>query len=1354
MKEQNFIMQVKQAPLSAAGIVKILTFFIVFYLIGLIFASCLNPIGFTPDLGGLSDNGGKSVGGTDKPGDTSAADNPSKHPDPDKGIIIFKNLTGGQKAMPAVFGVTGQEHAAVNINIALSAGQERSITLLPGHYDITITFEGTGSPITGTKALLAERVEYVYFYAAKDGSYKGGINVDSSIVYGDIDLNFYQDNENAGDNNDSDSVVRPEEGDVSRDDYPRHKLPSYMRENYGIVWVHNMSKTKDLTKALFDHFTDSKADDPAAVDAHWEMNPGPVTGGIKSIILRPGEWKAKGLWLLSPGDAPDPDLAGGLISPFTVAKAGAANYINHLYFYKGNDGKWYLTGGEDSSLWVPPYDTADMNPAGAAEGGGQGEDLKGEGQYTNEGGLVDTGNVWWDSNRNNYGILQVKNLSSRAAVDKVSFEYETVPSRKYELERISPRGDRSIVLGTGTWNPVTIYYTVSPSPQAAIKKSITINPVGLTGRINNLYFYYTGTGYDVSIGDTPPDYQNDSGGGGGTAAGQNEGDSPGALNDTNRDKLGLLVLRNLSPDVAVDRAEFTGTNLQNQAAVFAMIPGPAVKDQKSILLGSGQWTALAGYTITASAVTPSKTVIITAGQVTYLYFYKTRTGSYAISPSWPPLPDDSAPDNADPSTVIGSDEGWLNVINSSASGAIIDRVQYNNGGTWIDIGIPTATGTIAPGNESDPDLVVLKGSWSFRFKTLLKQTYSRSVSRTIRAGQIVNITYTDALDSDEPPDGYGTLRIVNDSPYSVYRVKYTNLTLGSAESGVDINISQNQNQVLVLSAPTGKSPPYYAYTVKCYISSGGSTRYVQEQVNIENQKIATITITNDAAAVTESGNDGKGHVRIYNNYDNYETRRALGTLRPTLPLKFFKVGLKGIDANTTGFNVVDGGLVPDDAGATGQLNLRAGTFTQLDTLREGQYELWILWGNTISGDSGSLTLTKYGIYDISKNTYRDIYIDFYSLNTAESSAVNMRITHVGYPAAAGITQLQIWYGGDDPAYDDPGEGRIPARSNGPTNDTYIVYKNNDILYAGEYREWKLVPGKKYWARAHWPLWNNWVGTGGFNQDFTLVQLANTASTGHLQFVLDDTNNQLKFFSDQAAGIKLNTLEAARVLMYRPGFTEPSTESVPHNFFGLRSVVKNEHNNYIEGIDITPYAGTYPVVFAENKYFNAAIHWFKRIGVISNNSVGWGPPVELAHTGTWENSNTAYTEQFAASDSGTLSPGGWYYAEVILSPKQGYDVSDIPANTNSSHFFQYDDYSIASPAADPIVLAPAADSNSNIGGSRAAGRIHHGSAGAQSGMTGVLVSGNQIKVRLWFRETQPYPNPAGGTPILPGYPPHQ
>jgi hypothetical protein len=264
----------------------------------------------------------------------------------------------------------------------------------------------------------------------------------------------------------------------------------------------------------------------------------------------------------------------------------------------------------------------------------------------------------------------------------------------------------------------------------------------------------------------------------------------------------------------------------------------------------------------------------------------------------------------------------------------------------------------------------------------------------------------------------------------------------------------------------------------------------------------------------------------------------------------------------------------------------------------------------------------------------------------------------------------------------------------------------------------------------------------------MVQLAPNATTGNLQFVLDDLNDQLKFFSDQAAGIKLDTVPEASSLMYRPAAAPPAGKGAPHNYYGLKSTVKNEHNNYIEGIDITPYKDTFPVVFAENQFFLASVHWFKRTGIISTNNVGWGPPVELAHTGTWENNDVAYTEKFTATDTTTTSdPAGWYYAEVILNPKQGCDVSGIPENNSGgAHFFEYDDYRLANTGLDPIGLAVGTN-NSNTAGNRDEGKIYHGRAGSNSGISSVGVSGSQIKVRLWFREVQPYPN----SPDYPQYP---
>jgi hypothetical protein len=447
--------------------------------------SCLNPIGFTPDLNVHVDGTIEVTPGdpnqNDKPGDTSPTDDPDLHPDPDKGSIIFKNLTGGQKAMAATFAITGQEHTSINAAIPLNPGQEKSIALLPGHYDISISFDGAGSPISGSKALLAGRVEYVYFYVGKDGSYKGGINVDSDYVYGDINLSFYQDNENGGDNNDNDNVNNPEEGDVSRDNEPRGKLPGAMRENYGIAVIHNLSKSMPLLKAVFDHYAN---DDEAngVFDTHWEMNPGPDRGNRKSIILRPGLWKIRAIWV----DPGDPACAGGMVTT-TIIKAGIGNYVNHLYFYKGTDGKYQLTTESDNTKWVPPFDAGDyLNNSGNSSTGGAGE---------NEG---DSPGSLTNINRDSLGLVVVKNLAKDADIEDVRFKQglKEFPASSMSIQRSN---QRSILLGTGDWAYYLEYYSDSRGsgriPPYPNTNTITVVP----GNLYTLYFYQDSTGgYSVT----------------------------------------------------------------------------------------------------------------------------------------------------------------------------------------------------------------------------------------------------------------------------------------------------------------------------------------------------------------------------------------------------------------------------------------------------------------------------------------------------------------------------------------------------------------------------------------------------------------------------------------------------------------------------------------------------------------------------------------------------------------------------------------------------------------------------------------------------------------------------------------
>ncbi|MDR1972862.1 MAG: hypothetical protein LBQ46_13185, partial [Treponema sp.] len=921
--------------------------FLVLLLAGTVMASCLNPVGFMPDLKSFP---GSAVGqdkpgdqDAQKPGNVSPPDTPILHPESDRGVIVFKNLSGGAKGLSAVFTISGQK-SGISASLPLGPGQEKSITLFPDTYYVAITFEGQGSPITGSKVLLPGRVEYAYFYVDKNGNYKGGINTDSSFVYGDINYSYYADNENNGDNRDSNNVAKPEEGDVSLENNPRNKLPANMRENYGLVLIHNISNTMPLLKLTFDHAL------PDKTAVHWEMNPGPDKGTQKSIVLRPGAWQVRSIWI----DPADPNCAGGLITT-DVKKVGASGYINHLYFYKAVDGKWYLTDKEDSRQWSPPVENKDYNSGGVGQDNQSTVSLAGEGQYTNENGVINTNHAWWDTNdgRNNFGILAVKNLSSRSRITKVGLEYASDSKRKYEMGPIGARNDMSVILGKGDWK-ITVHYTTGG---ISYTKTLTKNvqALGLTNRLNFAYFYYTNkSGYNVSADQSPPDYDNDAGGS--TNPGEKEGDSPGALTDGNRGTLGLLILKNLSSDTNVDIAR-AAANFTAVPLSYTMNPGPNSKDQKSILLQAGEWSASASYypvNAQTAVSTPSKNIQIAPGQVSYMYFYKNRGGAFELSLSWPPVPNNAAPENADPGTIISENEGWLRIINKSMV-STIDRVQYNNGGAWIDIAIPSAS--IAPGYTSDPDLVVLKGSWSFRFKIATKPTYSQAVSKTVKAGETAALEYSDALDSDLPPAGFGTLRIVNNSPHMIVKlVTQTRNSAGVYESKTQAIPTINpkgqsgSTQIQVLSA--GGAGQSRDYIVQCYTDDN---TFYEETALIRDGRITSVIVkdTSSQVVVDQHNPDPNlthGGLLVINKYSG------------PLSFKIFRIFLyKKLPNNSYGDNYVapDSGLYQKDypgiPAASAQVfngtvynkddYLLAGQSRNFASLEQGTYRLFIFAGS-------------------------------------------------------------------------------------------------------------------------------------------------------------------------------------------------------------------------------------------------------------------------------------------------------------------------------------------------------------------------------------------------------------------------
>ncbi|MDR2516736.1 MAG: hypothetical protein LBC88_05065, partial [Spirochaetaceae bacterium] len=239
-----------------------------------------------------------------------------------------------------------------------------------------------------------------------------------------------------------------------------------------------------------------------------------------------------------------------------------------------------------------------------------------------------------------------------------------------------------------------------------------------------------------------------------------------------------------------------------------------------------------------------------------------------------------------PGTILSDDEGFLHVVNKSP-GSIVTGVEYNIGAPWIEVAIPAPagmSGNIAAGQASSPDLILPRGSWAIRFRVLGKDIPTVAVSRTIIAGQVVDVEYTDSLLTDRPPSGFGSLRIVNkllNDPITRVVVRTQVNDYAAEEVGLSGPIPQGGgSQVRALRA--GDTPGSRRdYIVQCYVATN---EYYEEVARVIDETISEVFITEDSSKTTVGGGGGGGSatagaLTVYNHYSG------------KLPFKVFKIYL-------------------------------------------------------------------------------------------------------------------------------------------------------------------------------------------------------------------------------------------------------------------------------------------------------------------------------------------------------------------------------------------------------------------------------------------------------------------------------
>ena len=386
---------------------------------------------------------------------------------------------------------------------------------------------------------------------------------------------------------------------------------------------------------------------------------------------------------------------------------------------------------------------------GRIEGWNPGGDDSGEGSSSNINVNVNV------PSGSSLGVLVIRNLSGKAIITKARMQY--TPNKDYNLENITPRDYKSIALMSGV--PITIELTYKRSETDATEHTLpaitkTLIPAGYNGYLNYVYFYKGTDGNYHTKEDGDPPQQGDISIDDDSEA---EGSVPGQITGRNRDKVGLLIVKNVTERQPVDMAVF-----QKDPRIYQMNPGPKAKNQNSILLGSGQWEVSMQYKEKGEVkVTTPKNINVLldhgsqAHHTLYLYFYQTKNGSYDVSSSWPPVPNDSSDGNLKPEDMLDPNQGILEITNKSEQAKIIEKIRIND----VDH-------TVMMMKDDVRSFVLNAGEIYVSFKPQSQTYFGLYLPRTIEPRKITKLAYYDSLsDPDSLPEdkGYGSglLKITN-----------------------------------------------------------------------------------------------------------------------------------------------------------------------------------------------------------------------------------------------------------------------------------------------------------------------------------------------------------------------------------------------------------------------------------------------------------------------------------------------------------------------------------------------------------------------------------------------------------------
>jgi hypothetical protein len=250
---------------------------------------------------------------------------------------------------------------------------------------------------------------------------------------------------------------------------------------------------------------------------------------------------------------------------------------------------------------------------------------------------------------------------------------------------------------------------------------------------------------------------------------ENPPEPPGSAADFRH----TFVVMNMTRSVDIDQVD-----LAKGGITYSIIGEPLRKDQQMYRLYAGSYKMTASYTVNGvSKTTTEKNAIVVqeAGaqslRSNYMYFYRTRSGGYELSPLWPPS-DAADEENVNPEDVLDDAHGILEIQNNAVPNnlhSIISRI-------WIEgIEYPSATNTapyMLPGsNNKSGDIerfVLPVGTVSVKFMPTDRMAYGMMIPRVIKSKKVTVLSYTNDLANPDviPPEygfGSGLIRIKNNA---------------------------------------------------------------------------------------------------------------------------------------------------------------------------------------------------------------------------------------------------------------------------------------------------------------------------------------------------------------------------------------------------------------------------------------------------------------------------------------------------------------------------------------------------------------------------------------------------------------